>query len=526
VFRSIYKWILISGTLHDGYEIRPDGTMSFDTIKEPKTCIPAALLREVLHITHDSLGHMGYRKTYNRITSNFYRPRLSAYVEQYVSRYPKCCVNKTSRTKLLGSLLPIDVPEGEGALGALECVGMDFIVNLPKSRGFDMIMVIIDKLTRYGIFIPTTSDYMALFMVNLFVQWVVRWGWLLSKFIMDRDTKFLSEFWQGVMKALHIHHSPSSAYHAQTDGATERLNQVLETMLRAYTSPLQNDWSDHLVLLKLAYNSAQNVSTEFSPVELLYIQPHDVIQRILNPRVLGENLQRETIEEWLEQAQMQLNDAREFIRYTVHLQKKYYDARYSPIPSYSVGDYVILRLDKHSTSLRYNKLSQQKMPPYKILRILSRGRVVQLDLPSNLQIHPVVSVQQVEPVKDPTGDFWRRDFARPPLVDVDKDGEIFEVEIVAHRVLRSGRRKYRMHWVGYPADQDQWVSEVDMSDALVQDYEWRSKERNARITSASLRASEFDDEMSVVARSLFRMVEPDTILSDSDTPFSYEIRIP
>jgi len=59
----------------------------------------------------------------------------------------------------------------------------------------------------------------------------------------------------------------------------------------------------------------------------------------------------------------------------------------------------------------------------------------------------------------------------PPRVDADEDGEIFEAEIVAYRILRNGRKKYRVHWVGYPGDQDQWVSEVGVSDTLVQDYD-------------------------------------------------------
>src|SRR5258705_11644185 len=109
---------------------------------------------------------------------------------------------------------------------------MDFIVGLPPSKGFDAIIVVIDKFTRYGIFIPKTSDYTALSSANLFVEWVVCRGWLPSKFITDRDAKFLSEFWQAVMQALRICHKPSTAYHAQTDGATERLNQIIEIMLR------------------------------------------------------------------------------------------------------------------------------------------------------------------------------------------------------------------------------------------------------------------------------------------------------
>ena len=87
---------------------------------------------------------MGYKKTYDRITQKYYHPGLSAYVEGYVFGCPKCSINKVLRQKLPGNLLPIDI---DNQLKAFECVGMDFIVGLPPSRGFDAIMVVIDKLT-------------------------------------------------------------------------------------------------------------------------------------------------------------------------------------------------------------------------------------------------------------------------------------------------------------------------------------------------------------------------------------------
>ena len=94
-----------------------------------------------------------------------------------------------------------------------------------------------------------------------------------------------------------------------------------------------------------------------------------------------------------------------------------------------------------------------------------------MDFPPNIRVYSVVSVQQVEPARDPARDPWRRDFPRPPPVDADEYGEIFEAEIVGHRVLRSSRKKYRIHWVGYPIDQDQWVSDLDVTDALVEEYD-------------------------------------------------------
>ena len=111
-----------------------------------------------------------------------------------MTRCPKCIVNKTARSKVLGNLLLINATALGIPLGAFECIGMDFIVQLLKSEGFDAIMVIIDKFTRYGILILITLDYMAISSVEAFMRQVVAPGWLPSKFIIDRDKKFLSDF--------------------------------------------------------------------------------------------------------------------------------------------------------------------------------------------------------------------------------------------------------------------------------------------------------------------------------------------
>ena len=409
-----------------------------------------------------------------------------------------------------------------GALAAFECVGIDFIVHLPLSMGYDAIMVVVDKFTRYGIFIPTTSDYTASSTARLFLNHVVSLGWLPSKFITDRDGKFLSDFWQALMQALDVKHAPSTAYHAQMDGATERLNQTLEIMLRAYTSPMQDDWCEHLPLVQLAYNTAPNSSTGYSPIQLLHIQPHDVMQKIMHPHAVdGGNLQKESVEEWLEKARNKLEDAKEAMRLAAWLQKKYYDARHGPLPPYSVGDFVSLRLDRHpNAAIRLNKLSQQKLQPCQITRILSGGRAVQLDLPPNINIHNVVSVQQVERAPNPHDDAWKRDYPRPAAID-EEEG-LWQAEIIGHRQTKGGRLRYKVHWVGYPADDDQWVRPEDVTRALIDDYERRERRRKTGVATMCVDAS-------IGAQCLAAAGEADdgdVIRSGLDTLFSYEIRVP
>ena len=123
-----------------------------------------------------------------------------------------------------------------------------------------------------------------------------------------------------------------------------------------------------------------------------------------------------------------------------------------------------LWLDKHLTSVRYNKLSMQKLPLYRIAKVLRDGHAVELELPPTMHgIHLVLSVQQLEKAKNPADDPWRRDHARPPAIEKD----MFAAEIIDKRTSLTGRKTYKIHWIGYPLDEAQWVREMDVALATV-----------------------------------------------------------
>ena len=85
----------------------------------------------------------------------------------------------------------------------------------------------------------------------------------------DRDPHFTSNFFKGFCKLAGVHQSMSSAFHPQADGQTERVNRVLEDMLRHYVGPLQDDWDTYLDSLESAYNSSWHESLGTSPFKLL-----------------------------------------------------------------------------------------------------------------------------------------------------------------------------------------------------------------------------------------------------------------
>ena len=148
---------------------------------------------------------------------------------------------------------------------------MDFITGLPKTkRNNDSIMVVVDKLSKAAHFIPVQSTYKAAQIAHVFMQNVFKLHGLPKTIISDRDVKFTSAFWRTLFAELGTQLNFSTTYHPQTDGQTERVNQVVEDMLRAYVMQQPMLWEEYLHLVEFAYNNGYHTSTQLSPFEVLY----------------------------------------------------------------------------------------------------------------------------------------------------------------------------------------------------------------------------------------------------------------
>ena len=177
-----------------------------------------------------------------------------------------CAKNKIARHSPYGKMEPIISNEGPW-----ETVTMDFIVKLPESKDmvtrepFDSILVITDKLTKYGYFIPYKEATNAEQMAYTFMRNVVANHGMPKRVITDRDKLFKSKFWKSLMNQLGVKQKMTTAYHPQANGQTERLNQTLEQYLRNYVGYLQDDWVTLLPTAQFAYNSAITEPTGYSP---------------------------------------------------------------------------------------------------------------------------------------------------------------------------------------------------------------------------------------------------------------------
>jgi hypothetical protein len=108
---------------------------------------------------------------------------------------------------------------------------MDFVEGLPRSGSWDCILIVIDKLSKFGHFVPLSHQYTAHSFAQLFLSHIYRLHGFPAVIVSDRDPIFTSAFWRQLFQLVSTELRLSFSYHPQSDGETERLNQCLETFL-------------------------------------------------------------------------------------------------------------------------------------------------------------------------------------------------------------------------------------------------------------------------------------------------------
>ena len=147
---------------------------------------------------------------------------------EYISRCMKCQQVKVEHQHPAGLLQPLPVPEWKW-----EVISMDFITGLPMTwRQHDSIMVVVDKLTKATHFIPVKSTHKTDDITKIFMKEIFKLHGFSKAIVSNRDAKFTSNFWKGLFADLGTKLNFSTAYHPQTDGQTERVNQELIKCLK------------------------------------------------------------------------------------------------------------------------------------------------------------------------------------------------------------------------------------------------------------------------------------------------------
>jgi len=148
---------------------------------------------------------------------------------------------------------------------------MDFVVGLPRSpRENNAIWVIVDRLTKSAHFIPFRVRQTTKALAKKYMQEIVRLHGVPVSIVSDRDTRFVSRFWDSLQRSLGSKLKFSMRFHPKTNGQSERTIQILEDILRACIRRFKGSWNDHLHLVEFSYNNNYQASIQMAPYEALY----------------------------------------------------------------------------------------------------------------------------------------------------------------------------------------------------------------------------------------------------------------
>lgn len=157
-----------------------------------------------------------------------------------------------------------------------------------------MILVVVDKFTKYAHFVPLSHPFAALQVAQAYMDHIYKLHGLPQALVSDRDKIFTSAVWQNLLKLSGTHLLMSSSYHPQTDGQIQRLNQCLESFLRCSVSSCPKQWHKWLSTAEFWYNAAYHTALGRLPFEVLYGH---------SPRHLGitntSSVIPQDLEEWL-----------------------------------------------------------------------------------------------------------------------------------------------------------------------------------------------------------------------------------
>ncbi|KAJ1582837.1 hypothetical protein NDA12_004040 [Ustilago hordei] len=308
-------------------------------------------------------------------------------------------------------------------------ISLDFIEGLPPSKKYDSktydsILVIVDRLTKFAILAPTHKTVTAKQTAVLLYGHMVRLFGYPDHMVSDRGRQFISGAWKAFAEQMGVKHSLSTAYHPQTDGQTERVNQVIEQYLRMYCNYEQNDWANLLDTAAFVYNNTVHNSIGVSPFFACYgwnPKAHPDI-----PQRLGVNDPGRF--EYLMDGKERCKYLQEQIREAQRRSVDQYNRKHKDI-EFKVGDMVYINRRNWKTRRPTPKLDTRFAGPYPV------------------QERPTI----------------------PSLPDEDLD---FEVEALIDKRSHNGTTEYKVLWRGYSEEAASWepVENLNCPD-LIQEYE-------------------------------------------------------
>jgi hypothetical protein len=359
-------------------------------------CIPNCEFRGrkgielVIDQAHRVLGHLGSQRTESYTRRFFWWPSIGRDVRSFCDSCSTCQATKTSNERPQGLLHSLPIP-----VKPWSSIGMDFVGPFPMVDNLDYIWVILCRLTSLVHLIPLRTTTTAAELAPIFMSQVVRLHGLPETIVSDRDPKFTSQFWSETHRLLGVKLSKSTAFHPQSNGASERMIRKISQILRAAVRPDQLDWPKHLPSVEFAINSSVNASTGFAPFELTYGYLPTILTDVGTSEFAGVQEFADNARNMITLAHDALIEAR--VEQTYQANKR----RRTDDPRLTVGQNAYLSTKNlNLPKARAHKLMPKYIGPYAIIASDRTRSNYTLELPEELlrrRIHPTFHVSLLRP---------------------------------------------------------------------------------------------------------------------------------
>jgi hypothetical protein len=448
----------------------------------PAVCVPdTPLIKEVIlkefHMP-PTIGHYNGEDMYSKMKRCYYWPGM----RQECLKYAKCCKicqpHKPHLQKPLGYAADADIP-----IRPWSSVSLDFFgpFKMNKKTGHDSILVVVDRLTKMAHFMPCSTKVKAPEVADLLLNNMIRHHGLADDYRSDRDKIFTSQVWETIWGKLGTSLSLGTAYHHQTAGQAERVNQELRRYLSIYCKS-HADWEDHITLAEFAYNAHKNSSTGCTPFELNKgYQPRNP-NELLAPQPNESKDKRRKLdagEQWLDKLANYWLTAQTKLRQTFNRYEKWSNKTRSDVKDiFPVGSRAYLStrelqnlstigreteegMDEHAK----RKLLPFYMGPYEVLEVTGKNNLNRkLELPLTLKERlksDIFHIEKLKPVGEREEPFSESETLPPPK---HLNGEFYVEKILAFEQRAQGKR-YLVKWEGYPSEKNTWEWEWDVENA-------------------------------------------------------------
>ncbi len=325
--------------------------------------VPMGLRTQVMGLAHESMmgGHLGVKKTMDKIQASFYWPGIHGDITRYCRSCDVCqkTLSKGRVTKV--PLMKMPLIETPFKRVAVDIVGP---IHPMTDRHNRYILTMVDYATRYPEAVPlksVTTIEVAEAMVDMFSRLGVP-----EEILSDQGAQFMSEVMQEVSRMLSVKRLVSTPYHPICNGLCEKFNGTLKRMLKRLCESKPKDWDRYVNAALFAYREAPQESTGFAPFELLYGRtvrgPVQILKQLWTEEIKqpGVKSSYEYIVDLRERMEEGIKLAHESLQQAQRRYKKYYD-RKSKQRKFQEGDEVLMMLPTDA-----NKLLMQWKGPFKI----------------------------------------------------------------------------------------------------------------------------------------------------------------